>query len=410
MFLWQMAWRNLWRYPKRTALTTSALAITTFTLVFLLSFQLGVYDTMKQQGLRLMDGLAQIQAPEYQQKPNIRRSFELTDALIQSLTLASKQHPDLLWTARAQNFGLLSLEGFNSPGLVLAVNPKTEPQLTHLHQKMVAGRYLQADDANQILLGKALAEQLHAQLGDVVQILSSDRHGSVAADLLEVVGIFDSGIKELDRQLMLMPLSYFQTLFAMPNQVHQVSLVMPKLSQIDAISPQLQQLAQQHNLVFLDGRALQPGLYNGIDLDFYNGMVWYVAILMIVVLILLNTLLMSLLEREREFGLMLSIGLSRGQLAKLVAIETQLTLLLGIGLGVMIGMALVQYYTSVGLTIPGTEELYAEYGLSATLYPALSWFSVLFAPAVLWGGGVMMGAVMTLRLYRLTPLSGRHTL
>lgn len=407
MLLFRFAWRNIWRHPKRTILTSLALALTTFLLVFLLAFQVGTYDTMKQQSLRLLDGYAQWQQPDYLEKPTLSRHFALSPDLVSDLTQLQQHYPQLHWAAKAEAYGLLSFGEHNMAGMLLAVDPLREPTLTRLQDKIQQGRYLQPSDQNQILLGQTLAQRLGIELGEMLAVLSTDVNGSVVADFWQVVGMFDSGLEPMDRQLVVVPLAYFQSLFAMEQAVHKVAFLMPHLSQIEAIEPELQALAQRHQLVLRDGRDLQPGLYNGIDLDFFSAMIWYLALLLIVLLIVVNTLLMSLLEREREFGLLLSLGVSPAQLWGLVALETQWVLGIGLTLGSLLGVGLSLYFMQTGITIPGTEEIYAEFGLEATLYPALTMFAVGFAPLVLWSGITLLNSLLSLRLLRLKPLADR---
>lgn len=408
MFLLRLAWRNVWRYPKRTLLTAFALMVTTLSLVFLLSFQIGVYETMKQQTLKLLDGYAQIQQAEFLDTPSIRKHFAVSAELTAGLDELKQTYPSLIWGFRAQSFGLFSYEHQNAAGLVLGVEPAKELQLSSLPNRIVQGRYLMPHDQNHVVMGVALAEQLGIGLGDELQMIAQDAQGSVAADLMTVVGLLDTGMDELNRQLVMMPLAYFQTLFSMPQKAHQLVLEMDSLANIERISPHLAKLASDEGLVLRDWKRLQPGLYHGIQLDFYSGLIWYIAILVIVVLILLNTLLMSILEREREFGLMLSLGMSHRQLNGLVQLEIQLTLMLGILLGLALGTCLALYFQKVGINLPGTEELFAQFGLSSTLYPTLSPFALSFAPLALWGGSVLMGLYILFKLSRLTPLSGRQ--
>lgn len=408
MFTMRLAWRNLWRYPKRTLLTSLALFLTTVAMVFMLSFQIGAYDTMKQQNLQLMDGYGQLQHTKFLDTPSIRHRFKLTTELAAELDQLKLEIDGLVWSARGESYGLLSFGDENVGGMVLGVHPALEGKLSTLPRKITEGRFLNAKDQNSAVVGKELAQHLGAKLGDQIQLLSQDVEGSIAADNLTIVGIFDSGVKELNRQLLEVPLSYFQTLFVMPNEVHRIVLMADKLTGIEKYGAEFSKIAAQQKLAYRDWKALQPGLDSGIRLDFFSAMVWYVAILFIVVLILLNTILMSVLEREREFGLMLSLGMSHRRLAVLVNVEMLLTMWLGILSGILVGLGLVYYYSSEGITIPGTEAVYQQFGISSTLYPTLDVFATFFAPGFFLAGGLLMSFYLSYKLFQLTPLSGRQ--
>lgn len=408
-FLFKLAWRNLWRHPKRTIMTIFAMTLTSALFIFMLAFQMGSYNAMKVNSLSLLDGFGQFQQADYLDTPSLRNSFEINPELYTQLN----QLPGLVITAyRIQAFGLLSAgeaNERNQGAMVLAVQPQLEPQISRLAKLITQGRFLSAEDSNQLVIGEALAQLLNVSIGDEIQLLGQDKEGSLAADIFILVGIFNSATAELDRQLVIMPFDYAQALFSMENQAHQLTLVTESFQQVEQLEPQLLSLAEQYNLTYRNWRELQPGVAQGIDLDYYSGFIWYVAILFIVVLILFNTLLMSVLEREREFGLMLSLGLSRRQLAWLTQLETHFTLGLGLVFGIIFGMLITLYFYQTGITIPGTEEMFAQYGMDATTYPMLTQMAIWFAPGFLWLSTWLMSAMIVWRIFSLHPLSGRQT-
>lgn len=405
-FLTKLAWRNLWRHPKRTIMTVLAMTLTSALFIFMLAFQMGSYDSMKINALSLLDGYAQFQHPDYLDTPSLRNSFEIQSELENQLN----QLPGLVTLGyRTQAFGLLSADDRNQGSMVLGVQPQVEPQISRLASLVKQGRFLKQDDTAHMLIGETLAQRLNLAIGDEIQLLGQDKDGSLAADIFTLVGIFNSGSPDLDRQLALIPFDYAQTLFALPNQAHQLALISEPFQQINKLEPQLRALAEQYSLSYRNWRELQPGVAQGIDLDYYSGFIWYVAILFIVVLILFNTLLMSVLEREREFGLMLSLGLSRKQLAWLTQIETHLTLSLGLILGIALGILITLYFYQTGITIPGTEEMFAQYGMNPTTYPNLTMMAIWFAPGFLWLSTWLMSAMIVWRIFGLHPLSGRQT-
>lgn len=387
-------------------MTLLAMTLTSAVFVFMLSFQLGSFDNMKTQSLGTLDGYGQFQNPEFFDVPSLRNSFKIPTDLEAQLS----QLPGLVASGyRTQSFALLSLDDQNQGALVLGVQPEQEPQLSNLANLIQQGRFLQTGDQNHIVIGEKLAELLKVKLGDQIQLLGQDKDSSLAADLLTLVGIFRTGTAELDRQISLIPFDYSQELFALPNQAHRLVIKTQLFQHVEKLDSQLQQLAATHQLNYRDWAQLQPGIAQGLALDLYFGMGWFISILLIVVLILFNTLLMSVLEREREFGLMLSLGLTRKQLAILTQIETHLTLAIGLVLGVLIGLGITLYFHQVGLTIPGAEDIFVEYGMTSRIFPKITAFSVLFAPTFLWLSTWLMSAVIVWRLFKLHPLSGRRT-
>lgn len=410
----QLAWRNLWRHRKRSWITIAAISFTTLLLVFMLSFQLGVYDTMKTQNLRVLDGFAQIQHPDFLDKPSLKNSFEIHQAWSNQL---GENDAIKAFGYRAQTYAILSNEeeqnAKNRGALIMGVEPDKEFLLSSIPNKITNGRYLDPQNLNEIVIGIGLAQQLDVRVGEKVQILGQDRNGSLAIDLLEVVGIIDTHFPMLDRQLAQMSLISFQTLFALPNQAQQIVLETFHLSQVDhlnktIITPSATNKTKQQSLVLQNWRQLQPSLDQAIKLDFASAILWYAALLVIVILILINTLYMSILERQTEFSLLYALGVSQNKIAGIVILETLLTVIISLMIGLCLGIITTAIFIKTGIVIPGTEGIFEQFGLSGALYPSISLVSVGFAPGVLLMGLIIMCVVVWVKMRQLKPLSGRQ--
>lgn len=408
--IWQLAWRNLWRHRTRTWITVIALMLTTSLLTFMLSFQFGSYETMKEQNLKMLSGYAQIQQAEFKQKPNLRHSFEIQPDWDKTLNQNSQLQA---FGYRGQSFAIVSNmeDSAHKASLIMGVEPAKEPLLSSIPNRLIAGRYLNFDDHNQIIIGQELANKLKLQVGDSVQLLGQDYHGSIAIDLFEVVGIFDVNMQELNDQLIQMPLKSFQTLFAMDNRAQQLILVTDEISQAalleEKLFPLLQSLSLQ-KLHWLNWQQLQPQLAQAIQLDLSSALVFYAALLLIVILILANTLYMSILERHNEFALLHALGLQPRQISRLLSLELSFSLFLSVFLGWLIGLMVTEYFIWVGITLPGTEEIYAEYGLSGTLYPTINLWSLGFIPIVFFVAAIILSFFIQWKTHSIKPLTGRQ--
>jgi ABC-type lipoprotein release transport system permease subunit len=266
------------------------------------------------------------------------------------------------------------------------------------------GRYLRQEDADEIVIGSVLARNLKLELGDELTFLGSGRDGSFAAGVVTVVGIINSGISDLDRSLAQIPLGYFQSVFAMDEAVHSIVVNVGVLSRVDPVKTELTQLVGAGDLVVLDWDELQPGLRQAIQADLFSAFVMYAVLIVLVAFSVLNTQLMSVLERTREFGVMMALGLRPGGLARLVLLETAVMSLLGLALGCLLGIAIAGYFQTYGLYIPGMEEAMDRYNLPGRLYPQLSVLSALLGPVIVFLGGMLAAIYPSLRLYTLQPV------
>ncbi len=234
-------------------------------------------------------------------------------------------------------------------------------------------------------------------------MLGSARDGSVAADVLQVAGIYHSGIPDLDRTILEMPFARAQDTFQMQDAANTIALGGPSLSSVDRALPVLKTLAERTGVSVRDWQDMEPAMRDAIDLKYATSMLFYVSLVLVVAFIILNTLLMSVLERTREFGMLLALGMRPGQIGAMVWIELLALALIGCAVGVTIGGAVTLWLQVVGIVFPIDPKLLAQFGMPSRLYPSLSLFSALAGPSALMAAIAIGGLVPFMRVLRLTP-------
>jgi putative ABC transport system permease protein len=397
-----MAWRNLWRQPWRTALSLTSIALAGALTTFLLSLQLGVYATMKENALRLLDGFAQIQARGYADDPDLHKTIADPEALMRDLDAL----PQVTATApRATSYVILSNGARSYGAAVYGVDPAREPRISTLGATVSSGRELRATDRDAAVVGAGLARNLKLTPGDKVTLLGSARDGSIAADVLTVAGIFATGSPELDRQVVEMPLSRFQEDFALEDEVSIVAVAGKHLSAIGAARPAMAEIAGRRHLVLRDWAALEPALRDAILLDLSFSSLLYVSLLIIVVFIILNTLLMSVLERTREFGMLLALGMRPDQIGRMLWLELLALAVVGCLIGLVLGGAATGWFVAHGIDFGSAEALFSQWHMPSRLYPVLDASSMLSGPLAISLSIAVAGIVPYLRIRRLDPVS-----
>jgi ABC-type lipoprotein release transport system permease subunit len=404
--LLRLAWRNLWRHARRTWLTASAIAFSAMLLVFMITLQLGAYDMMIDTTLRTFVGQMQVQRAGYLDKPQLRNAIPQAREL--AAALRANSGPTAI-AVRANGFALAS-SGSRSYGVpVIGVEPQFELLVSTVPRLVKQGRYLSGPDAQEVVLGAALARNLGVDVGAELTLLGSGRDGSVAATILPVVGIFDSGNPELDRHLVQMPLATFQDVFSMGDGAHAIVISGPDLESLPRTHALVAaQLPSDRELVLLDWEQLLPGVKQLIEADKVQNWFTYVVLIVVVTFSILNTFLMSVLERTREFGIMLALGATPLRIGALVMLESALLTLLGLGIGVALGGAIAGYFYVEGFTFPGMQEIYAQFGLPGVITPKLSFASFTLGPSVIFVFTLLAALYPALRIRRLQPVEAMH--
>lgn len=398
----RLAWRNLWRQPRRTWLTAGAMVFSNVLLVFMISLQFGMYRMMIDNSLQAFTGHMQVQAPGYKDDHKMRQS--VPDAVQLARSLRDEIGLDTI-AARAAGFALASSEERSFGIQVYGVQPDFEPRVSSIPGLVKRGTYLADPDAEEIVIGAVLARNLKVDIGDELTLLGSGLDGSFAAGVVIVTGIFESGIADLDRSIAEMPLAAFQEMFAMGGDGHEIVIATQDIFDAAGVIRQVREvLPEDGDLVVHDWNALQPGLQQAIQADMAGAWFMYGVLVILVAFSVLNTQLMSVLERTKEFGIILSLGLTPGRIGRLVILETALMGGLGLVIGVAAGGLLTYWVGIDGFSYPGLENMAEQFNLPGRIYPQLSVLSVMIGPSIVFVFTLLASIYPALRLHWLHPV------
>lgn len=383
----------------------SAVAFAALVLIFMLSWQFGSYETMINSAVAIHSGHLQVQAEGYQDKQRMGQVVR-DPASIRSLLDAI---PEVAGhTARAKAFSLVSSEKRSYAALVVGIEPKQEARVSTIETLVRKGEYLAPGDGNQALLGRLLARNLRVDVGDEVVLLGQGRDGSIAATAVRVKGVFESGQDELDRSTLQIPLDFFQEVYAMRGAVHEVVVLGDDLDAVPGIKQRLTSAFRKTDAgdgrVVLDWKELMPGLIQSIQMDLVSGFLFYVILIVVVAFSIMNTFLMAIFERKKEFGVLMALGSRPGRLSRLILTECSIMTGLGVALGIVLGMAVTVYFQVHGIHFSGASEILRQFGLPERMYPELSFLSVGVGTAVVLLITSFAVIYPTLQVRRLHPV------
>jgi ABC-type lipoprotein release transport system permease subunit len=296
--------------------------------------------------------------------------------------------------------------------MVTGVDPEGEARVSRIKKLIREGRYLSANDVDKALIGSLLARNLRITVGDELTMLGQGRDGSIAATIVTVKGIFSSGIDEFDRATIYLPLTLFQDIFSMQGAVHQVVVVGRSLSAVpeikEAILPRLAALNSRAPLVALDWQELMPGLRQSIELDLISGAIFYSILILVVAFSILNTFLMAILERTREFGVMMAVGTTPQRLTKLVLTESLALTAIGTGMGILMGCLVTFYFQKHGIDISGSSDMLSQFGITGRIFPKLTVISTFAGPLAVLIITFLAALLPTRKIKRLKPVEAMY--
>jgi putative ABC transport system permease protein len=377
MVVLKMAFRNIFR-QKRRSLFTGLSILGAFALaVIFIGWADGSYNAIIDQFTRTRLGHIQIHGRGYLDRPSLEKSFSDVAAIGAVLDRTRGLES---WTARVFSAGLAGA-GDKSAGVrIIGIDPAREARTTRFDRTIVKGRAFAGPEAREAILGRGLADILEAGLGDEIVLLSQGADGSIAEDLFAFVGVVSSGDDLTDRTALYLPLATAQDYLVLGDKVHEIAAVVSKLGRVRAISRALAVELGDRGLSVEPWQVFAKSFYEAMKADKAGMWVILLVIVVIVAVGVLNTVLMSVLERRREYGLLKALGTKPGRVVRLVVLEVVILALLAmlagaaIGLGANLILSRHGIRFSTGLTYGGMvfDTMRSEINLRSFTIPALT--------------------------------------
>lgn len=348
----------------------------------MISLQYGMYGMMIDNALQIFTGDMQVQATDYKDDQKMR---QIVPNIVPLANTIRDELDSETVAARGWAFALASSEERSFGIGIYGVEPHHEALVSNIPGLVAEGRFLKENDAAEIVIGATLARNLHVDIGDELTLLGSGVDGSFAAAVVDIVGIFESGVIDIDRNIAEIPLGLFQETFFMQGAGHQIAIVGDGLDQVPMLQARVNGLLPKDgDLVVRDWDELQPGLKQAIQADMGSSFFMYFVLLILVSFSVLNTQLMSVLERTREFGIVMALGLRPGRLGRLVLLETAMMGLMGTVIGVILGGLVTSWFSGSGIAFPGMDEMAARFNLPSRMYPEVNLFTLFIGPGVVF--------------------------
>ncbi|MCW8919631.1 MAG: ABC transporter permease [Gammaproteobacteria bacterium] len=413
--LFSLAWRNIWRHRRRTVITLSSIAIGFGLAVLSIGIGDGSHNSMIRNAIKLGEGHLTVQPRGYLEAPANYKYIAAGGSLatqLAALQINGSVQPRI-------SLQVLASTASNSVGAVVeGVSAADDPRTEMLRPMLLEGEWLQAGDERGLLIGYGMARKLKAKLGSKLVVMAGKQGGDSQAQLGRVRGIFDSHMDELDDFLILSDLSFARVFLegegaeVAQQPVTRFAIFLDNEEQLAHWKQRLQESIDQSALVALDWREMMPQLVQFIVIDDAGNYVFLLLILMLVVFGIVNTVLMSVLERTREFGLLRALGMGRYHLLWLVFCESLLLSLLAVVIGWLVGGGLHLWFSRHGIdfsammaegtTIMGTF-------MDPVVFTELSAERVIQLTVIIFGATLASGIYPAIKAARVTPVAALRT-
>ncbi len=398
-----LAFRNLWRNRRRTLLTLSAMVVSAALLILALGVFSGMFKDMLASATEQYSGHLVLASPEYHLRRDLFAHLpydsSILPALVNEAAITGK-------SPRLRGFGLLSRRETSQPVELLGIIPELEQQVTSLQNQLTAGHYPANEDRNGALIGQGLARKMKVQPGDELVFVTQAADGSIGNDLLIVSGIFTTGDSRHDNNLVLAPLPWLQQVLVLPDRIHEVAIVIADPMNAAQVADRLNPLLPEYCQI-LDWGDLLPEMREVIAAYGVSRMIIVTILYLATGLGILNTFFMSVMERTREFGILMAQGMRPWAIRSLVLLETLLLGVIALSVGVFCGAIMTLYMQNIGIDLSAyiTPVTYAGGTILPRLHAVFEIGNFLVPAGMLLLISLLAGFLPANRAARLDPVA-----
>ena len=391
----KLAWKNIWRNKYRTGITITSIFFAVILSVVTSSLQDGVFDNLIRNVVSFYSGYVQVHKKGYWDERILDNCFKSSDSLEQQIL----QHRNIAAVApRLESFALASSEDLTKGCLVVGISPEKEDRITNLQSKLIDGEYL-VDEDRQVLIAEGLAARLKLSLHDTVVLIGQGYHGATAAGKYRIKGIIKFGSPDLNDQSLFVSLAEAQVLYGAEGMLtsYVLALENPKflVSTADIVRTDLGDAFET-----MTWEEMMPEVIQHIRTDKGSMYIIQGILYMLICFGIFGTLMMMMVERKYEMGMLIAIGMRKVRLMQLLMMESLLTIFSGCMLGILASIPIVYYLYRYPIRFKREmARVYEEFGFEA-IFPASMDRSIFINQ-----GLIVLSLCILLSLYPITKVA-----
>ncbi len=399
-----LGWRNIWRHPRRSLLTFLAIVLGLIIFILTRAIQFGTYEKIIEKAVRTNTGYIQIHKEGYRENQGFDYALDSYDRVVEVLG----EEPNVsLFAPRVNSEALIASDRGTTGTAVFGVDPEREFRITTLASRLKEGRLI--EKSGDIMIGEKMAKNLKVKMGDELILIGNGADGSLGADRFILSGIFATGVADFDRTVVLVGIDDADILFSMGGRITEMVILLDDFSLVDETALRLRNTLAGEGMEVHSWKELLPEMVQMITLDNIGGLVMLWFFFIVVIAVILNTILISTLERLREFGIMMSLGLRPSRIFLLVLFEAAVLVTIGTIIGLLLSWGIGGYLEAhpfgMGEKISTIME---EQGFSPLIYTKMT-IGLLLS----WGAAVFIASLLVAlypasRVARLSPLKALH--
>lgn len=362
-----LAWRNLWRNPRRTLIILVSVAVGVLALVLSDAFSIGMMHQMLDNRIGAHVGHLQIHADGFRDNPSLDSLIDEPDELqrrLDALPFVAASSQRLLF------FGLLSSSRASSGVNLVGIEPESEQRITTIARSVTEGSYLGTNEG-EILISAELAEKLEVGVGDKVVAMASRSSGEMGSSAFRIGGLFRTFDSQFDKTHVYLNIGDFRTMLETGPRSAQIVALVDNPDSVAAYMPRIREIMPA-GVEAASYRDLLPLLI--LQMESYAELIWifYLIVGLAMFFGIVNTMLMAVFERVHEIGVFMAVGMKRGQIFRMILAEAFTMGLIGTAVGAGIAWLAHLPFDQQGLDLAIFSDALHSMGVGSRIYPRFS--------------------------------------
>ena len=398
----QLGWRNIWRNPRRTVVILTAVVIGVWCMVTLGALMRGMIDQMVRNGIATLTGHIQVHSKGYRDDPVIENSMvdpQAVEHALRGLLPAGAR-----WSSRVRVNAVASNARHSGGVVLVGIEPAPEAGVSFIGDAITQGRYLRDEDRNGVIIGNALADEFETRLGRKLIVMSQGEDREIASRAFSIIGVFKAELEATEKQFAFITIGAAREMLKLKKGISEVSILLPDHKKADAVTATLQARLPSEDYEVNTWKDLLPLLraYLAISENFLY--LWFLVVFIAMGFGIVNTTLMAVFERIREFGLLKALGMKPWWIVKEVLTESCLLLILGMAIGNIFGLLTSFAFSGGGIDLSALAAGMEYFGAPRIIYPVISGKDLIMANAVVFVLGLLVSCYPALKAARFTPV------
>ena len=365
--LFQIAWKNIWRNKTRSLLVMGSVAMGLWVGAFMMGYAFGMIDQRLQDAVKNEISHFQSHHPEFERDNEVKYFLSEGPGMLKEI-----QHDERVKaaTGRVVINGMVSSANSSTGGKFIGILPESEDAVTGLKGKLTDGNYFDDKSRNKVIIGEKLAEKLKVKLRSKIVLTFQDSTGNILAGAFRIIGLYKTYNSTYDETNIFVRASDISGLVNIPGQYHEIAALIHEPEILDTMVNELNLKYPEAKTE--DWKEIAPEISLMIESFDQYMVIFLIIILLALSFGIINTMLMAVLERVREIGMLMAIGMNKIKLFIMISLETISLVIVATPVGMLLGYFTVEYLGHTGMDVSAVyDEGYAAYGFQSYIYPKL---------------------------------------